>query len=95
MGYAPTFFGVDGMDGILTADNFDAALAEGVYLLTPFSADAEDELTQNFVAKYQEATARSPTSSAPTPMTRSTSSTRPSRPPASPPTWTGPRSATP
>ena len=43
MGYAPTFFGVDGMDGILTADGFDASLAEGVYLLTPFSADAEDE----------------------------------------------------
>ena len=40
MGYAPTFFGVDGMDGILTADGFDASLAEGVYLLTPFSADA-------------------------------------------------------
>ena len=54
MGYAPTFFGVDGMDGILTADNFDASLAEGVYLLTPFSADAEDEATQSFVSKYQE-----------------------------------------
>ena len=25
MGYAPTFFGVDGMDGILTAENFDAS----------------------------------------------------------------------
>ena len=36
MGYAPTFFGVDGMDGILTAEKgFDASLAEGVYLLTP------------------------------------------------------------
>ncbi len=23
-------------------------------LLTPFSADAEDEMTQNFVAEYQE-----------------------------------------
>ena len=55
LGYKPTFFGVDGMDGILTADNFDASLAEGVYLLTPFSADAEDEMTQNFVTKYQEA----------------------------------------
>ena len=55
LGYKPTFFGVDGMDGILTAKNFDASLAEGVYLLTPFSADAEDELTQNFVSKYQEA----------------------------------------
>ena len=54
MGYAPTFFGVDGMDGILTAEGFDASLAEGVYLLTPFAADAEDELTQNFVTTYQE-----------------------------------------
>ena len=54
-GYAPTFFGCDGMDGILTLEGFDTALAEGLYMLTPFSADAEDELTQNFVAKYQEA----------------------------------------
>ena len=54
MGYAPTFFVVDGMDGILTAENFDASLAEGVYLLTPFSADSEDEMTQNFVAEYQD-----------------------------------------
>ena len=55
MGYAPTFFGVDGMDGILTLEGFDASLAEGVMLLTPFSADAQDDLTKNFVAKYQEA----------------------------------------
>ncbi|MBR2627056.1 MAG: ABC transporter substrate-binding protein [Peptococcaceae bacterium] len=54
MGYAPKFFGVDGMDGILTLEGFDTSLAEGVMLLTPFSADAEDELTKNFVAKYQE-----------------------------------------
>ena len=53
MGYAPTFFGVDGMDGILTLENFDTSLAEGVYLLTPFSADADDERTQAFVAEYQ------------------------------------------
>ena len=52
--YAPKFFGVDGMDGILTVENFDTSLAEGVMLLTPFSADAEDEKTQNFVKKYQE-----------------------------------------
>ena len=51
--YAPTFFGVDGMDGILTQDGFDTTLAEGVMLLTPFSADAEDERTQNFVQNYQ------------------------------------------
>ena len=54
MGYAPTFFGVDGMDGILTAKNFDPSLAEGVYLLTPFSADATDERTVNFVAEYND-----------------------------------------
>ncbi len=54
MGYAPTFFGVDGMDGILTMEGFDPALAEGVMLLTPFSADAKDEKTQNFVKTYNE-----------------------------------------
>ena len=54
MGYAPTFFGVDGMDGILTMPNFDTSLAEGVMLLTPFSADADDERTQTFVTTYQE-----------------------------------------
>ena len=55
MNYAPTFFGVDGMDGILTMEAFDTSLAEGVMLLTPFSADAEDERTQNFVKAYQAA----------------------------------------
>ena len=54
MGYAPKWFGVDGMDGILSVEGFDTSLAEGVMLLTPFSADAEDDLTKNFVAKYQE-----------------------------------------
>ena len=54
MGYTPTFFGVDGMDGILTLSGFDTSLAEGVMLLTPFSADAQDERTQNFVKSYQE-----------------------------------------
>ncbi|MDO4632548.1 MAG: ABC transporter substrate-binding protein [Eubacteriales bacterium] len=54
MGFAPKWFGVDGMDGILTVEGFDTSLTEGVMLLTPFSADAEDERTKNFVAKYQE-----------------------------------------
>ena len=53
MNYAPTFFGVDGMDGILTMEGFDTSLAEGVMLLTPFNADSTDERTQNFVAEYQ------------------------------------------
>ena len=54
IGYAPKFFGVDGMDGILTVEGFDTALAEGVILLTPFNADASDEATKTFVTKYQE-----------------------------------------
>ncbi|MBQ8935316.1 MAG: ABC transporter substrate-binding protein, partial [Oscillospiraceae bacterium] len=54
MGYAPKFFGVDGMDGILTMEGFDTTLAEGVMLLTPFNADATDEKTVSFVKKYQE-----------------------------------------
>lgn len=54
MGYAPTFFGVDGMDGILTQPGFNTKLAEGVMLLTPFSADAADARTQSFVSKYNQ-----------------------------------------
>lgn len=54
MNFAPVVFGVDGMDGILTMDGFDKTLAEGVMLLTPFSADAKDEKTANFVAKFKE-----------------------------------------
>ncbi len=53
-GFYPYWFGVDGMDGILSLDGFDTELAEGVYLLTPFNADSEDERTAAFVAKYQE-----------------------------------------
>ena len=34
---------------------FDTKLAEGVMLLTPFAADAEDEATQNFVKAYKAA----------------------------------------
>ena len=54
MGYAPKFFGCDGIDGILQVENFDTKLAEGLMLLTPFAADAQDELTQKFVTSYKE-----------------------------------------
>ena len=54
MGYKPKFFGVDGMDGILTVENFDTKLAEDVMLLTPFAADAKDKSVQNFVKTYKE-----------------------------------------
>ena len=48
-------FGVDGMDGILSVENFDTSLAEGVMLLTPFSATGSDEATVNFVKAYNDA----------------------------------------
>lgn len=60
IGYTPTFFGVDGMDGILTLEGFNTALAEGVMLLTPFAADAADAATQSFVSSYQAAYGETP-----------------------------------
>ncbi len=53
MGYDVDYFGVDGMDGILEVEGFDTSLAEGAYLLTPFSADATDEKTVHFVEAYK------------------------------------------
>ena len=52
-GFAPEWFGVDGMDGILDVEGFDASLAEGLMFLTPFTPDADDEATQTFVANYE------------------------------------------
>ena len=52
--YKPIFFGVDGMDGILSVEGFDTSLAEGVMLLTPFVATSEDEKVANFVKLYQD-----------------------------------------
>ncbi len=54
LGFETKYFGCDGMDGILNVENFDTSLAEGLMLLTPFSADAADELTRNFVKTYEE-----------------------------------------
>ena len=53
-GYKPIFFGCDGLDGVLGVKNFNKELAEGVMLLTPFSADATDEKTVSFVKTYKE-----------------------------------------
>lgn len=54
MGFDVAFFGCDGLDGILGVENFDESLAEGVMLLTPFAADATDDLTVKFVTTYKE-----------------------------------------
>ena len=53
IGYAPVFFGCDGMDGILEVEGFDTALAEGLVLMTPFDANATDEATVSFVTKFK------------------------------------------
>ncbi|MCI6887000.1 MAG: ABC transporter substrate-binding protein [Lachnospiraceae bacterium] len=52
--FSPIFFGCDGMDGILTVENFDTSLAEGLMLLTPFSTTEESskEFTEAYVAAY-------------------------------------------
>ena len=54
IGYAPKFFGCDGLDGILSVEGFDTSLAEGVMLLTPFDSTAQDAKTQAFVKNYTE-----------------------------------------
>ena len=53
--FTPKYFGCDGMDGILNVENFDKSLAEGVMLLTPFSATGDDEATVKFVKAYGDA----------------------------------------
>ena len=53
IGYKPTFFGCDGMDGILTVEGFDPALAEGLVLMTPFDANATDDATVSFVEQFK------------------------------------------
>ena len=55
LGMDVKFFGCDGLDGILSVQNFDTSLAEGVMLLTPFAAISEDEKTQKFVDDYKKA----------------------------------------
>ena len=53
IGYAPAFLGCDGMDGLLTVEGFNPAVAEGLMLMTPFSASNTDAATVDFVAKYK------------------------------------------
>ena len=55
MGFSPSWFGCDGMDGLLALEGFDVSLAEGLMFLTPFTPDAEDEATQTFVADFEAA----------------------------------------
>lgn len=58
MGYDVKMMGCDGMDGILDVEGFDKSLAEGLLLMTPFSAD--DEKNADFVKAYQDAYGETP-----------------------------------
>ncbi len=51
IGYAPNWFGADGMDGLLTLEGFDASLAEGLMFMTPF--DTTSESGAAFVEEYE------------------------------------------
>ena len=56
MNWDVKYFGVDGMDGVLAQlGEENAALANGVFLLTPFAADSTDPVVVNFVTKYKAA----------------------------------------
>lgn len=60
IGFAPTFFGCDGMDGILSMEGFDTSLAEGLMLLYPLAVGGDDEHTTNFISSYEEAYGTTP-----------------------------------
>ncbi len=60
IGFAPTFFGCDGMDGILSMEGFDTSLAEGLMLLYPLAVGGSDETTTNFISAYEEAYGSTP-----------------------------------
>lgn len=60
MDFKPTFFGCDGMDGILAVKGFDAALADNLIFLSPFTPTSQDEAIQKFVTDYEAAYGETP-----------------------------------
>jgi branched-chain amino acid transport system substrate-binding protein len=58
LGYSFSYFGCDGLDGLLTLDGFNTDLAEGVYVLTPFDTTSEAGLS--FIEKYETAYGEKP-----------------------------------
>ncbi len=58
LGYDFSYFGCDGLDGILTLEGFNTELAEGVYVLTPF--DTTSEAAKSFIQKYESAYGEAP-----------------------------------
>jgi branched-chain amino acid transport system substrate-binding protein len=58
LGYSFSYFGCDGLDGLLTLDGFNTDLAEGVYVLTPF--DTTSDAGFSFIEKYETAYGEKP-----------------------------------
>ena len=82
--------GLRGMDGILGVEGFDTSLAEGLLLMTPFSAD--DEKNADFVNAYKDKYGDTPDQFAADATTACTRWPRPSRRPVLVSTPTRPRS---
>lgn len=55
IGLDVTFFGCDGLDGVIPQLGDSADLAEGVMLLTPFAPDSEEEKSKTFTENYEAA----------------------------------------
>ncbi len=53
MAYKPVFLGCDGMDGVLSQENFDTSLAEGLIMMTPYAADGSDPQNVSFVEQFK------------------------------------------
>ncbi|MGN1141735.1 MAG: ABC transporter substrate-binding protein [Oliverpabstia sp.] len=60
MNYSPIFFGCDGMDGILDVEGFDAAYADNLMFLSPFTPTSTDEAIQTFVTSFKDAYGETP-----------------------------------
>lgn len=54
VGLSVKWFGCDGLDGVIAQLQDDAALAEGVMLLTPYAADSKEEKSAKFTQAYKD-----------------------------------------
>lgn len=54
VGLSVKWFGCDGLDGVIAQLQDDAALAEGVVLLTPYAADSKEEKSAKFTQAYKD-----------------------------------------
>ena len=53
LGYAGTFLGVDGTDGVLAIEGADVSVFDGMYFANHYSTDSTSPITQAFIADFQ------------------------------------------